>query len=931
MRKVLFCTVVLGGLLGLSSFPETSAILAASPGYEPRVAGFARFSVPRETLDEETIEPDLPGVGRLLLGELNCIACHAAGDWAPLISAKPAPVLNDVGERVQLSWIEQSLTDVHATKLGTTMPAVLARFSPQERAEVINSLVQLLATTGTATVTAPDSGLRARGEELFTQVGCVACHQPLNSSKLWSTTIVFPQLSAKYTTDSLDAFLRDPLHSRAGGRMPQFDLDDETRRHLVSYLLGDIEVPPNTRFAAYEGTWSEVPDFGTLQPIATGECAGLDLNQARRTNNFGMRFETHIHLPSDGNYWFQLGSDDGSILSIDGERVIVNDGIHPHTNVELRKQLAAGWHDVTVDYIQGGGEWTLRLEIEGPGLSRRNISGLAHLTRDDAALVTVPKSGIELKPELAAAGKKWFGAVGCANCHQLQMQGQRIEASLSAKPLAECRLDRGCLADAPSPASALYQLSDLQRQAIRAALSQRPADIANGPAERIHQTLLAQNCYACHARGENGGVEENRNAYFKSTTPEMGDEGRIPPILKGVGDKLRPDWLRHLLEHGASERGGYMLTRMPKFGLRNVEHLIEDFAAADITEDIVAAAVTPPEYDEPIARVRGHGRLLVGAKALSCIKCHDFGEYPSTGIRAINLHAMTRRLRSDWFQRYLVNPTAYRPGTRMPSSWPYGEAVYKDLYDGNPPRQIGAIWKYLEEPGNSGLPHGLVRGPIELKPVDGVPVIYRNFISDAGSRAIGIGYPEEVNLAFDANDLRLALLWKGGFIDASRHWNDRGVGFQGPLGDQIQPLVHGSAFAILASPSADWPGQPARDLGYRFRGYRLDDKQRPIFQYRVEGLAIEDHLVPQSAGSLARTITASGTPAQSGLYLRAARGQSIQERSPAVFVIDNALSISAQGAAAGGAVIRDSQGQQELLFPVNVRGGSWKLVLDYKW
>ena len=67
-------------------------------------------------------------------------------------------------------------------------------------------------------------------------------------------------------------------------------------------------------------------------------------------------------------------------------------------------------------------------------------------------------------------------------------------------------------------------------------------------------------------------------------------------------------------------------------------------------------------------------------------------------------------------------------------------------------------------------------------------IIYRNFIEGSGSRAIGVGYPEKANLAFDANELRLALIWQGEFIDAARHWTDRGAGFEPPLGENVLHL-----------------------------------------------------------------------------------------------------------------------------------------------
>ncbi len=63
-----------------------------------------------------------------------------------------------------------------------------------------------------------------------------------------------------------------------------------------------------------------------------------------------------------------------------------------------------------------------------------------------------------------------------------------------------------------------------------------------------------------------------------------------------------------------------------------------------------------------------------------------------------------------------------------------------------------------------------------------VTIIYRNFIQGVNARAIAVGYPGGVNAAFDADFCNVGLIWRGGFIDAKRHWTDRGGGFQPPLG-----------------------------------------------------------------------------------------------------------------------------------------------------
>src|SRR5262249_44321008 len=118
-------------------------------------------------------------------------------------------------------------------------------------------------------------------------------------------------------------------------------------------------------------------------------------------------------------------------------------------------------------------------------------------------------------------------------------------------------------------------------------------------------------------------------------------------------------------------------------------------------------------------------------------------------------------------------------------------------------------------------------------------IIYRNFIDGAGPRGIAVGYPEKSHLAFDANDLRIAMIWQGLFIDAARHWTDRGSGFEGPLGDNVVRMPKGPTFGGRETEKSPWPGN-AKDVGQRFKGYRLTKDDRPTFLYTVGDVAVED-------------------------------------------------------------------------------------------
>ncbi|MGJ8725001.1 MAG: PA14 domain-containing protein [Roseibacillus sp.] len=147
--------------------------------------------------------------------------------------------------------------------------------------------------------------------------------------------------------------------------------------------------------------------------------------------------------------------------------------------------------------------------------------------------------------------------------------------------------------------------------------------------------------------------------------------------------------------------------------------------------------------------------------------------------------------------------------------------------------------------------------------------IYRNFIKGTTARAIGVGYPEAVNLAFSADELGIGLVWIGEFMDAGLHWTGRGKGFQPPAGQRVVALGNGPAFALVSGRGAKWPKAWQPELKARFGGYVLDEKRRPEFHYEVAGLQVMDKPEAVEGRELVRNIRlkAGGNPPQ-GLSLR---------------------------------------------------------------
>ncbi|TWT61358.1 family 16 glycoside hydrolase [Rubinisphaera italica] len=905
----------------------------------PIVPGFERFHT--------SPNADLEGGGNLLMGELNCIACHQAdAQRKQQILTKQAPHLTDVGKRIDPNYLLKFISDPHAVKPGTTMPNLFASLSNEDRKAAVESIANFLASTGTIGHSPIDRAAMKRGRNLFHEVGCIACHAPQEGEAVTppGTTIPLIQLEDKYSITSLADFLKNPHAIRPSGRMPNFNLEKDEPVDLANYLLRNRDESlddPHWNYDVFHVAIQSLSEFPENQnPAKSGKTSSLDVFVAGQNDRFAVRFSGFLKIERDGDYRFHLGSDDGSRLMIDGATIVDVDGIHPHSVKSDTVKLSAGLHKIVVDYYEFAGEESLGLEIEGPGLPRRDISPLIFLS--DKPEESQP---VEADPNTddrfvfdstqVEQGRKLFASIGCASCHEMKIDNKKIDSELKAPALAaldSVKTDSGCLAASPVTKTPYYNLSDPQKLALATAIKTKPDPMPTHNVQKIHQSMVAFNCYACHSRGGVGGPEQSRNPLFLTTIPEMGDEGRIPPPLDGVADKLTENWLKHVLNNGAKDRP-YMKTRMPKFG-GEVAKLAEPLISVDQKTE-----ATIPEIPESIHRAKATGRELVGGKSLSCIKCHTFGPIRATGIQAIDLLTMNKRLREDWFYRYLQDPVKYRPGTRMPNVFPNGVSADRNIYEGDPHKQISAMWLYLADGSKASVPYGLLPDPIELV-AEKEPIIYRNFLEDVSPRGIGVGYPEKANLAYDANHMALRLIWHGAFIDAGKHWRGRGQGNQRPLGDHIIKLEETSPLAVLSSSDAPWPQEPAKQRGYQFLGYQLDEYRRPHFLYQFDNIQVVDALravdnTDRESDFLRElTITTNTSSATKNLYFRGAVGQKIELVRENTYRIWYGHDSSYQVRIVIDGVepaIRNSSNQSELLYALPEQAGPLKIIQEIIW
>jgi mono/diheme cytochrome c family protein len=892
---------------------------------EPVVPGYYR-------LRDEAKNVSPAELGQLLVGELNCASCHTSD--AARVAPKGAPDLSTIGARATPQWIRAFLSDPHKTRPGATMPDIFHASEPDAKAGAVEFLTHFLAAQG-GPIPASDSDgntiLIDQGKKLYHSVGCVACHAPEQKSREAEVvpSVAHGELAGKYTVESLSQFLLDPHKSRPAGRMPSLHLSAKEARALATYLLRAqldnpkvANSPPlrsqGLRYKLYDNTAfpnAALATFDTVEPTSEGmlDTLTLEIPTRKSRDQFGVKFTGLIAIPRDGKYTFWTRSDDGSRLYIDDKEVVNNDGHHSPQDVSGEIELRAGDHPFTLTFFEWVGGETLVLSWQGPGIPQQSVPpGVLFKVGGRPMIPLGFDEKFKPDPQKVAMGGRMFAAMGCANCHAMPS----LKETRPAKPLAELKdVAAGCLAEQPPRGVPDYRLSEEQRAFIGEALSDSTSHTAPLDGESSVTRILAEmNCYACHKRGDVGGPPKDRGEFFTMLKPfDMGDEGRLPPNLTGIGGKLKEKAMEQIIVDAKLHvRGHHMATRMPQFSIAPMLNLIKTMQSLDSDPKERPS----PRFTEAAAR---DGRTLVGIKGLGCINCHGVAGVPSMGMPAMDLSLTAERLKPSWFHALLLEPNSKNRGTRMPAFWYEGQVAYKDIAGGTADGQIDAIWTYLSLGKSMGLPAGLKPGDagFELVPA-GEPIVHRTFMKDVGTRAILVGSPDGLHVAFDANAVRLAKAWHGKFFDAANSRKDRGGTFGDiPQGASAINLPPGPSFAALAGPNGAWPSPPPgeRNVGGAFKGYRTDKTGQPTFVYRVNEVEVRETPVPvlrEGGAVLVRKFEFSGPT--TGLTFLAAVGNRIDSAgSDGVWNVDDKLIIRIDPKLKP--TVRDSGGVKQLLVP----------------
>lgn len=184
-----------------------------------------------------------------------------------------------------------------------------------------------------------------------------------------SITCLDPSVEIHYTTDGSIPTLESPRYT---GPVKVTETTDFTLRSFrQNGKKGDIV---KTRFikSEYAAATDATPAKKGLKAVwhefRGDKCDDIEKAPVNGTyevtevaipkevkGNIGLIVTGYFNAPEDGIYTFDLLSDDGSTLKIDGEMVVDNDGPHSPRQMIGQKALAKGLHPIEVKYFDHNG------------------------------------------------------------------------------------------------------------------------------------------------------------------------------------------------------------------------------------------------------------------------------------------------------------------------------------------------------------------------------------------------------------------------------------------------------------------------------------------------------------------------------------------------------------------------------------------------
>lgn len=502
------------------------------------------------------------------------------------------------------------------------------------------------------------------GRELFLEFRCVQCHtdKPSSVPELSMDAPTFDGIGARRNFDWLAKWVLDPRATRASVHMPKL-LHGPTAKQdaeAIAAFLVTLKTEP------------AVPHASTPTPFGYNAKAITEISQRSGVNAKAIAGDGN-ERPADQN---QERKPIFERLHCAGCHNAPDKTENDPAKISLKHVAQKFSEGKLAEFLKAPGKhfaWSRMPNFKLVDAEARGLAELLVKNADKAESKVAPTD-----KALIERGKELVQSVGCLNCHT----ATKLENKFSTVSLAKLAKEaKGCLTESRDDRSKApdFAFNGEEREALITFLKTGVDSLSrHSPLEFASREMRLLNCNACH-----------------------GQIDLVPP-LEVLGGKLKPEWAASFLAgepfkiradiHPKGEL--WVEARMPAFKSR-AQLLAEGMAMQQ-----GYAPKTPTEglIDEEAARI-GH-KMLGKDNGLSCISCHAVNNLPALEVfesEGPNFGLSSARLLKPYFFRWMRNPLAIDPQTKMPAYFEDGKSALTDYYDGDAEKQINALYEYMRQ------------------------------------------------------------------------------------------------------------------------------------------------------------------------------------------------------------------------------------------
>ena len=213
-------------------------------------------------------------------------------------------------------------------------------------------------------------------EYVFTDEGSLSISKPL------------PTLTIRYTIDGSlpdaksrelpaalsitnNELVRVAVFTPNGTRGDVYNLN-----YTKQYMLGPAKIghtKPGLACKYYKKAFKETALMKNAKTDSTFTINTIEVPSTVKAPSFGITYKGYIVVPADGIYSFYLTCDDGGVLRIGNNITVNNDGNHSAQERSGQAALKMGAHPFKLDFIEGGGGFTLKLKYSLNGSAPQDI------------------------------------------------------------------------------------------------------------------------------------------------------------------------------------------------------------------------------------------------------------------------------------------------------------------------------------------------------------------------------------------------------------------------------------------------------------------------------------------------------------------------------------------------------------------------------